>query len=76
MPRMNADGTRDYAYDKEYQKKPTQVAKKQVRNADRYAAKKAGRVKPGDGKDVHHVGGAKPGARTRVIPASKNRSIK
>jgi hypothetical protein len=76
MPRMNKDGTRDYSYDKQYQKGPAQKAKKQVRNADRYAAKKAGRVKPGDGKDVHHVGGARPGAKTRVISASRNRSMK
>ena len=76
MPRMNKDGTRDYSYDKQYQKQPAQKAKKQVRNADRYAAKKAGRVKLNGGKDIHHEGGARPGAKTKVMSPSKNRSMK
>ena len=76
MPRTNPDGTRNYVYDKAFQKTPAQKAKKQVRNADRYAAKKAGRVKLNDGKDLHHVGGAHKGAKTRVMSPTENRSMK
>jgi hypothetical protein len=64
------------SYDKAYQAKPEQVKKRVTRNADRQKALKEGRVKKGDGKDVHHVNGAANGGRTRVMSASKNRSKK
>ena len=70
------NGKRDTSYDLAYQKTPKAKAKAKVRMADRYQAKKEGRVKVGDGRDIHHVGGARKGAKTKVMPASKNRSIK
>lgn len=63
-------------YDQEYQARPEQVAKRVTRNKDRRAALAKGTVKKGDGKDVHHPAGAAKGGKTRVISASKNRSMK
>ena len=39
---------------------------------------RAGKVKKGDGKDVHHVGGnaLKKNGKVRVVSASTNRSFK
>ena len=64
------------AYDKEYQARPEQVKKRVQRNKDRREALKDGRVKKGDGKDVHHTKGAANGGPTKVLSRSKNRSMK
>jgi hypothetical protein len=64
------------AYDKEYQARPSEVKKRVTRNKDRRKALKEGRVKKGDGKDVHHVRGAANGGKTKVISRSKNRAKK
>ena len=64
------------AYDKEYQARPEQVKKRVTRNKDRRKALKEGRVKKGDGKDVHHVRGAAKGGKTKVVSRSANRSKK
>ena len=53
--------------------------KKRVnRNLARRRAMRAGKVKKGDGKDVHHVGGnaLKKNSKVRVVSASTNRSFK
>lgn len=80
-----ASGTRKQkrtysAYDKAYNARPEEKAKRAASNKARREAMKDGRVKKGDGKDVHHVkpmseGGAKDG-KTRVISAHKNRAMK
>ena len=48
------------------------------RNLARRRAMRAGKVKKGDGKDVHHVGGnaLKKNGKVRVVSASTNRSFK
>ena len=65
-------------YKKEYAK--FQASKKQKqnrakRNKARRVATKAGRVKKGDKKDVHHPKGVNS-KRTVVLPRSKNRGVK
>ena len=65
-------------YKKEYAK--FQASKKQKqdrakRNKARRAATKTGRVKKGDGKDVHHPKGVNS-KRTVVLSRSKNRGVK
>lgn len=65
------------AYDREYQARPEQVKKRMQRNKDRAKAIREGRVKKGDGKDVHHLRGASAGdGPTRVVSARSNRSKK
>lgn len=63
-------------YDREYQARPEQVKKRVQRNKDRAEAMKDGRVKKGDGKDVHHTRGAAKGGKTTVESRSKNRGRK
>lgn len=63
-------------YDREYQARPEQVAKRVERNRARRKALKEGRVSKGDGKDVHHPDGAAKGGKTRVTSAKRNRSMK
>ncbi len=62
-------------YDKKLNATPTQKRKRVVRNALRRLFTRKGRVKKGDGQDVHHTGGTKVGSAT-VMSASKNRAIK
>ena len=61
----------DYAYDLEYEASEYQKKRRAERNRDRRRAIRDGRVKKGDTMDIHHVGG-----KTKVLPRSKNRSIK
>jgi hypothetical protein len=69
-------------YDLEYEAydgKPEVKKKRAERNRARREAVKNGEASKGDGKDVHHVtplakGGMK-GSKTKVIPASENRSF-
>ena len=63
-------------YDQERQARPDEVKKRVTRNRDRRKALAAGKVKKGDGKDVHHVNGASKGGRTQVISATSNRAKK
>ena len=61
-------------YKKEYKKfqsSEEQKKKRAKRNKNRAEAEKDGRVKKGDGKDVHHEG-----KKTTVMPASENRGKK
>ena len=55
---------------------PLRKKKRAMRNKARRVAKKAGLVKKGDGKDVHHVGGnaLNKKSKLKVVSASKNRS--
>jgi len=70
--------TRDYR--SEYQNfhaKPEQKKRRAQRNAARAKMMKAGHVRKGDGKDVHHMNGMSNAASNlRVLPRSVNRSIK
>lgn len=59
-----------------FQKKPSEIKKREARNRARYAMLKAGKVKKGDGNDVdhvHRVGAGNGPGNLRVVPASKNR---
>ena len=65
--------------DAEYQARPEQVAKRVARNKARRQAIKAGEVKKGDGKDVHHKkmldgGGSNKKSNLTVEPAKENRA--
>ncbi|MBL0333755.1 MAG: HNH endonuclease [Chlorobi bacterium] len=80
-PKSNKSTGRDYSYDKEYQKSPTQVANRVKRNQARAEMIKEGRAKVGDGKDVDHKkplknGGSNHKSNLRVISKSANRSKK
>lgn len=59
-------------YDKKYNKKT--VSDRVKRNRARAEAMKKGKVKKGDGKDVHHPNGVNS-KKTRVMSSSKNRGI-
>jgi hypothetical protein len=61
-------------YKKEYnkfQKSGTQKKRRALRNKLRRLFAKKGKVKKGDGKDVHHKNG-----KARVMTASQNRGIR
>jgi hypothetical protein len=65
------------AYMAEYQKQPSEVAKRVERNAARRQAIRDGTAHVGDGMQVHHIemldagGGNTPG-NTRVVTTKKN----
>ena len=70
---------RDYRkeYD-EYHAKPQQKKRRAARNKARKAAEKAGRVKKGDGKEVHHPNATRTGGlgkKTKVLSKKANRKI-
>jgi hypothetical protein len=67
---------RNYKKEQRYDSKPVVKKKRANRNLARRRAMRAGLVRKGDGKDVHHVGGnaLNKNSRTKVMPASKNRS--
>jgi len=69
-------------YDKEYEEyhaKPEQKKRRAERNAARRKAAKAGKVKKGDNKEVHHVGSNRTGSLknvpTKVISKTANRKM-
>ena len=68
------DGKPDYSKEVEYESSPKQVAARVRRNKARAQAEKAGKVRKGDGKDVHH---AQPNARgkTRVVSEKSNSTM-
>jgi hypothetical protein len=76
MPRNPRDYKKEY---QAYDGTPEVKKKRAERNRARRAAVKDGDAKKGDGMDVHHVTplakGGMGGSKTRVIPASKNRSF-
>ena len=69
-------------YKKEYKKfhsSPKAIAERSSRNKARRTMAKAGLVKKGDKKDIHHANGRPTDNRRgnlRVMSRSKNRSIK
>ena len=67
-------------YDKEYenyQGTKEQKKRRAIRNAARRKLEAEGKVRKGDGKDVHHVSGLHNAASNlRVISKSSNRSMK
>tara|TARA_Y100000114_G_C11703364_1_gene299621 strand:+ start:613 stop:873 length:261 start_codon:yes stop_codon:yes gene_type:complete len=68
---------RNYKKEQRYDSKPVVKKKRANRNLARRRAMRAGLVRKGDGKDVHHVGGnaLNKNSRTKVMPAAKNRSF-
>lgn len=80
VPRMKANGKRDYSQQRVYNATPAATAKRVANNGARATAIKAGKAKVGDGKDVDHKkplskGGSNAASNLRVISASQNRSF-
>ena len=71
---------RDYKKEYEqYQSKPEQKKRRAQRNAARRKLERLGKVKKGDGKDVHHRNrntNDNSSKNLTAIPKSKNRSMK
>lgn len=69
---------RDYKKEyREYHGTAEQKKRRAQRNAARRKAARAGKVRKGDGKEVHHVGNnrkGKLGNKTRVVSKKYNRS--
>jgi|TARA_B100000214_G_scaffold365804_1_gene334000 hypothetical protein len=64
-------------YQREYEIEPKSRRKERAnRNLARRKMMRKGKVKKGDGKDVHHVGGnaLNKKSKLKVVSASKNRS--
>lgn len=62
-----------------YDARPENVKKRTNNNAARAMLAKEGKVRKGDGKDVHHVkpqrsGGSNDRSNLRAVPKSKNRA--
>lgn len=70
---------RDYEKEAAYEDRPEQVQRRMDRNRARAKAMREGRVRKGDGKEVHHVGASRTGRlskyRTRVVSRATNRRI-
>ncbi len=70
---------RNYAKENKWQSSPEQVARRVARNRARRKALREGRVKKGDGKEVHHVNAPRTGSLdnvpTRVVSRATNRRI-
>lgn len=67
------------AYDKKYNARPGEKKRRAARNASRDKLEKEGRVRKGDGKDVHHKDGNpknKSKSNLKVERKSKNRARK
>lgn len=72
---------RSKAYYDKYHASPEAKKDRAARNKARREAMKKGKVKKGDGKELHHVkplstGGSRDVANTRVVTRKKNRSYK
>ena len=75
MPRSSK---RELATKAKYNKKPSVQKKRVANNKARREALRDGRVKKGDGKDVHHVrpldkGGSTKKSNTKVVSKKTNR---
>jgi len=73
---MARDYKKEYA---SYHAKPEQVKRRAQRNSARRKMEAAGKVRKGDGKDVHHANRKTSDNSSRnlkVISKSKNRSMK
>ena len=72
---------RDYQQENKYKSTPEQIHARVIRNRNRRAALKLGRVHKGDGKEIDHKvplskGGAPGGKNLRVVSAHTNDSFK
>ena len=70
---------RNYKKEAKYDSQPHVKKKRANRNLARRRAMRAGLVRKGDGKDVHHVkplskGGSNSKSNTRVMPKKANRA--
>jgi hypothetical protein len=76
---MSTKKKRDYASEyKNYHSRPEQKLNRAARNKSRNELKKKGKVRKGDGMDVHHVDGNPRNGKTsnlRIVPKKKNRSF-
>lgn len=75
---MTKSSSQKLAYQKEYNARPENVAKRVKNNAARREAIKEGKAHVGDGKDVDHIkmldkGGDNQKSNLRVVSASANR---
>jgi len=73
---MARDYKREYAL---FHGKPSEIKRRAQRNKTRRAMARLGRVKKGDGKDVHHKNNNvydQNASNLAVISKSKNRSMK
>lgn len=80
MPRMKANGKRDYSQQRIYNATPEATAKRVANNDARRSAIASGKARVGDGKDVDHrtplsKGGTNRPSNLRVVSASENRSF-
>lgn len=70
---------RNYAKENAWEDTPEQVQRRMARNRARAKALRDGKVKKGDGKEVHHVGAPRKGSLdavpTKVVSRSTNRAI-
>lgn len=75
MARKKRDYKKEY---REYHGKPEQIKRRAQRVQARRDAEKAGKVRKGDGKEVHHVDAKRKGplnnGKTRVVSKKYNRS--
>jgi hypothetical protein len=68
---------RNYREEYKYHASPEQKKRRAQRNAARRKMERAGHVRKGDGKDVHHKNGmSNHSSNLAVLPRSVNRSIK
>lgn len=76
MARKARDYKKEY---REYHALPEQKKRRADRNAARRKAERAGKVRKGDDKEVHHVGSHRTGrlknVRTRVTSRAANRRM-
>jgi len=74
MPKRKRNYRKEYD---EYHGTAEQKKRRAQRNKARAKAKKAGKVRKGDGKEVHHVGAPRKGSlaktKTKVVSKSYNR---
>lgn len=75
---MTKSSKRELATKAAYNKKPSVQKKRVANNKARREALREGRVKKGDGKDVHHVkpldkGGSTKKSNTKVVSKKTNR---
>lgn len=74
----NKGGPTKAAYDKAYNARPEEVAKRVKRNQARAEMEKAGKVSKGDGRDINHKnplknGGSNSRTNLEVTSQTKNR---
>ena len=62
-------------YDTQFNRKPSQKRKRVLRNLLNRIFRRQGKIRKGDGNDVHHTGGTRRG-RAMVMSASRNRAIR